>query len=826
MSETKRQIHSKLVGALVRPLKTIFGRVFARREYHLDTVLSNISQGVCMFDSYQRLVFCNERYLQMYKLSAEVVRPGCTLRELLDHRQAVGLLHDDPEEYYRTIEEHNSQEKTLALVTELADGRCIEMIHQPLPGGGWVVTHEDITERRRALEEARQAHARLRDAIDILPHGLVFLDADGKYILWNQQYADIYKRSADLFKPGVRLEDTLRIGVARGDYPEAVGREEEWIAERLSKLYNPRGRHEQNLSDGRCILIEERRTSEGGIIGLRVDITEMKRREESFKLLFDGNPVPMFIYALEDQRMLAVNDTAVEHYGYRRESLLAMTLQDIHEDTSDATVPCSDLSQDEAGKTWKHHKADGTVIDVAIFSRRLIYQDRAAALIAAVDITERKRAEARIAFMAHHDALTLLPNRVLLHSRLEEMLHRLQRDVKGFAVIYVDLDNFKAVNDTLGHPFGDRLLQNVAARLQDLLREDDIVARFGGDEFAIIQADVTQPEHASVLAQRVIDAIGEPYELAGHHISVGASVGITLAPGDSADADALLKNADMAVYRAKADGRGTFRFFEPEMDDRMQARHRLEVDLRAALQNGQLKLHYQPLVDLRTGQVTGFEALMRWPHPERDWIPPTEFIKVAEETGLIAPLGAFVIQQACIDAASWPRGVKVAVNLSPLQFRYGTLFQQVTDALRRSGLSASRLELEITETLLLEKNDQVVATLHALRALGVRISMDDFGTGYSSLSYLRSFPFDKIKIDQSFVRDLCTNEDSQAIVRAVVRLGESFGIIITAEGIENESDLQCLIEDGCNEGQGYLFSKAMPANEIIQFLTNKRKKVA
>jgi diguanylate cyclase (GGDEF)-like protein len=407
-----------------------------------------------------------------------------------------------------------------------------------------------------------------------------------------------------------------------------------------------------------------------------------------------------------------------------------------------------------------------------------------------------------------------------------EMLHRLQHDAKGFAVICVDLDNFKSVNDTHGHPFGDRLLQAVALRLKTLLGEDDIVARLGGDEFAIIQADVTQPEQVSMFAQRLIDDIGEPYELEGHHISVGVSVGVTLAPGDSIDADALLKNADMALYRAKADGRGTFRFFEPEMDARVQVRHRLEIDLRAALQNGQLTLHYQPLVDLRTGKVNGFEALIRWPHPVRGWIPPIEFIQVAEETGLIAPLGAFVIQQACIDAASWPPNVKVAINLSPLQFRYGTLFQQVANALRVSGLSASRLELEITETLLLEKSDQVIATLHALRALGVRISMDDFGTGYSSLSYLRSFPFDKIKIDQSFVRDLSTNEDSQAIVRAVVGLGESFGIAITAEGVENESDLKRLIEDGCNEGQGYLFSKAMPADEISQFLTTKWTKVA
>jgi predicted signal transduction protein with EAL and GGDEF domain len=320
--------------------------------------------------------------------------------------------------------------------------------------------------------------------------------------------------------------------------------------------------------------------------------------------------------------------------------------------------------------------------------------------------------------------------------------------------------------------------------------------------------------------------VGEPYDLNGHQISIGGSVGIALAPGDAVDADRLLKCADMAMYRAKADGRGTFRFFEPDMDARVQARHRLEVDLRAALQSGGLELHYQPLVDLRSGEVTAFEALIRWPHPERGMIPPVEFIPVAEETGLIAPLGAFVLRQACADAAHWPRNVKVAINLSPLQFRHGNLLVQVMEALTKSGLSAQRLELEITETLLLEKSEHVLATLHALRALGVRISMDDFGTGYSSLSYLRSFPFDKIKIDRSFVHDLDANTDSQAIVRAIVSLGTSLGITITAEGVETESDLARLQAEGCNEGQGYLFSKARPAKDIFQYLTTKRVKVA
>lgn len=703
------------------------------------------------------------------------------------------------------------------------------------PKNATPVLHDSTTalalarrETKTAVANAEQADARLREALDILPQGIVFLDAEGRYILWNQQYADIYKRSADLFSPGTKLADTLRIGIGRGDYPEAIGREEEWLKERLSLLANPRGRHEQRLSDGRWIMIEERRTGDGGVIGLRVDITEMKQREASFRLLFDANPVPMFVCALEDLNILAVNDAAVAHYGYDRAKLLAMGLQQIQEGDGQIEFhdPDTDAAEVDAGKTWKHRKADGNTIDVAILSRRLTHNETPAVLIAAMDITERKRAEARVAYMAHHDALTALPNRLLLRLRMEEMLGRIGRNGGGVAALCVDLDGFKSVNDALGHSFGDLLLQTVARRLQGLARENDCVARLGGDEFAILQADVTSPEQVSAFAQRLLAVISEPYDLNGHQITVGGSVGIALAPGDATSADRLLKSADMALYRAKADGRGTFRFFEPDMDARVQARHRVEVDLRAALQAGGLELHYQPLVDLRSGEVTAFEALIRWPHPQRGMIPPMEFIPVAEETGLIAPLGAFVLRQACADAAHWPRNVKVAVNLSPLQFRHGNLLVQVMDALTQSGLSPQRLELEITETLLLEKSEHILATLHALRALGVRISMDDFGTGYSSLSYLRSFPFDKIKIDRSFVHDLEANMDSQAIVRAIVSLGTSLGITITAEGVETESDLAALQAEGCNEGQGFLFSKARPAKEIFQFLTTKRVKVA
>ena len=671
-------------------------------------------------------------------------------------------------------------------------------------------------EAKAAVAEARRAHERLRDALDILPEGIVFLDAEGRYILWNQQYADIYKRSADLFAPGARLADTLRIGVARGDYPEAAGREDDWIAERLTLLANPRGRHEQRLSDGRCILIEERRTAEGGVIGLRVDITEMKRREASFRLLFDANPVPMFVCALDGGRIVAANDAAVAHYGHGRDALLGKGLADLHDD---GELPdLADEGADAAGRTFRQRKADGTAIDVALFSRLFAWENVPAALIAAVDITERKRAEARVAFMAHHDALTSLPNRVLLRMHMEEMLARARRNGLGVATLCIDLDNFKAVNDTLGHPFGDLLLQEVAARLRSTLGEHDMVARLGGDEFAVLHPDVETPTEVGALAERIIDVVSAPYSLDGHQVTIGASVGIAFAPVDADDADRLLKNADMALYRAKGDGKGACRFFEAEMDARLQARRRLEIDLRNAVAAEALEVHYQPLIALDRRNVSGFEALLRWQHPEHGMVPPSDFVPVAEETGLIGAIGAFVLRRACADAAKWPDPVTVAVNLSPLQFRNGALLQTVKDALERASLPPRRLELEITETVLLDRSDHVLATLHALRALGVRISMDDFGTGYSSLSYLRSFPFDKLRIDRSFVRDLGSNADSQAIVRAIIGLGESLGIAITAEGVENEADLACLEEEGCKEAQGFLFSRARPQFEVLDML--------
>ena len=430
------------------------------------------------------------------------------------------------------------------------------------------------------------------------------------------------------------------------------------------------------------------------------------------------------------------------------------------------------------------------------------------------DVTEYRRIEARMAYMSRHDSLTDLPNRASLRSRLEEAIANTGEN-ENVALLNLDLDSFKEINDTLGHHAGDHLLRQVAERLRTCVGDVDTIARPVGDEFSIVQIAPDQPFAATSLAARIIEALDAPFSYEGQAVILGGSLGIAVSPGDGNEADALLRNADIALHRAKAEGRGSYRFFEVGMDADMQARRQLQVDLRAALGNKEFELFYQPVVNLERNEISGFEALLRWHHPVRGSISPAQFIPVAEETGLIVPIGEWVLRQACAQAASWPSHVKVAVNLSPVQFRAQNLVQMVFAALAASGLAAQRLELEITESVLLQDNAATLATLHQLRSLGVRIAMDDFGTGYSSLSYLRSFPFDKIKIDRRFVSDLSdTAEGSLAILRAVANLGHDLGMTTTAEGVETEEQVNKVRAEGCTEMQGYFFSPPRPMRDI------------
>jgi len=440
------------------------------------------------------------------------------------------------------------------------------------------------------------------------------------------------------------------------------------------------------------------------------------------------------------------------------------------------------------------------------------------------DITDRRLAEAKIAHMARHDALTKLPNRTSFREQLEQALARVKRG-EMIAVLCLDLDRFKGINDTLGHHFGDLLLAEVANRLRNCVRETDTVSRLSGDEFAILQVALKEPAEATNLARRIVDAFAEPYDLEGHQAAVGTSVGIAIAPVDGSDPDQIMRNADLALYRAKADGRGTYRFFEPEMDNRMQARRALEADLKRAIAEHEFTLHYQSIVNLKSKQIGAFEALLRWNHPTRGMIEPADFIPLAEEAGLIVPLGEWVIRQACRDAVSWPEHIRVAVNLSPVQLRSGNLVPTVAAATTSSGLEPARLELEITETVMIQDIEATLETLNKLRAIGVRISMDDFGTGYSSLSHLRKFPFDTIKIDRSFVHDMGVGEDTVAIVRAVSALGKSLGMTTTAEGVETAEQLERVESEGYTEVQGFLFSRPAPASEIANLLAKNPSNV-
>jgi len=572
-------------------------------------------------------------------------------------------------------------------------------------------TVAERTAELRAREVDLQAqNLRLNAAVCNMSQGLVMFDAAGRLVIHNPRYAELYRLEPDALASGQSLRDLLDLRIASGTFS----------------------------GDPDAYIETLRRTIEA------------------------GETISQFV-ELDDGRTIAV------------------------------------VSQPMAGGGW-----------VATHE----------------DITEQRRAQMKIEHMARHDALTDLANRVLLRERLTEALLHVERGQR-LAVLCLDLDQFKSVNDSLGHPVGDELLRVVANRLRGCVREADTIARLGGDEFCILQTDIVDAADAERLAQRISDAIRAPYSLHGHSINVDVSIGIALAPTDGSDANDLIKHADMALYGAKADGRGVFRFFEPTMDARMKARRALELALRRAFENGEFELYYQPMLNLNQGSARCCEALLRWHCPERGMVSPGEFIPVVEEMGLIVALGEWVIRQACRDAAQWPGDICVAVNLSPTQLIHKSLLPTVLSALAAAQLPARRLELEITEAVLMQNTEITLQTLHQLRELGIRISMDDFGTGYSSLSYLRSFPFDKIKIDRCFINGLDNSAESSAIVQAVTGLAESLGMTTTAEGVETAEQLERVRALGCTDVQGFYYSRPVPVRELAKLLGHQEaRKIA
>jgi diguanylate cyclase (GGDEF)-like protein/PAS domain S-box-containing protein len=526
-----------------------------------------------------------------------------------------------------------------------------------------------------------------------------------------------------------------------------------------------------------------------------------------------------------DGIVIDANEALCRLVGRPLEKLVGRSVLEFINVSNQDSPTARPANSDDAATELELMHGDGSRIAVEILGQSIDHDGKQARVVAVRDIRERKKAEERIRHMAHHDMLTGLPNRVLFHDRLAQALALAQRNGSTVAVLCLDLDRFKNVNDLLGHGGGDVLLQRVATRLLDNVRAHDTVARLSGDEFAIIQTGVPHPDGAATLAERLVGSVGLPFELDGQQMMIGTSIGVALYPGDGDTGEDLIRAADTALYRAKEAGRHTFRFFEASMDLLLQERSQLERDLRQALANhSELEVHYQPLIDCDGKGVMGFEALLRWNHPQRGPISPVEFIPLAEDCGLILPLGNWVLGTACRDAVKWPENMRVAVNLSPAQFRHADLAGEVLATLQESGLAAERLELEITEGVLIADTDRTLSTLNTLKQAGVHISLDDFGTGYSSLSYLQRFPFDKIKIDRSFVWEMERNADSMAIVRAVIALGHSLRITVTAEGVETENQLALLQNENCDQVQGYLLGRPLPSKEIAPLLLSGAKR--
>ena len=543
------------------------------------------------------------------------------------------------------------------------------------------------------------------------------------------------------------------------------------------------------------------------------EATRLRTSEARFRQLAEATFEGIVIHI--DGVIIDANEALCRLLGRSLQDLVGHHVNEFSDAASQRVVSERMANQAEDTAEIELFHADGSSIPVEVVGQLIDHGDQTARVVAVRDLRERKKAEERIRYMAHHDMLTGLPNRMLFHDRLMQALALAQRSGSTVAVLCLDLDRFKNVNDLLGHWGGDELLKRVAERLLDNVRAHDTVARLSGDEFAIIQMGVSHADEAATLAERLVESIGLPFDLNGQQTMIGTSIGVALFPGDGDSGEELIRAADTALYRAKAAGRHTFRFFEASMDLLLQERSQLERDLRQALASQQqLAVHYQPLIDCETQQVTGFEALVRWNHPLRGAISPVEFIPLAEDCGLILPLGNWVLGTACRDAAAWPANLRVAVNLSPAQFRHADLAREILTTLQQHNFPAERLELEITEGVLIADTDRTLATLSTLKAAGVRISLDDFGTGYSSLSYLQRFPFDKIKIDRSFVWAMERNADSMAIVRAVIALGHSLRITVTAEGVETEAQLALLQSENCDQVQGYLLGRPAPSRDL------------
>ena len=694
---------------------------------------------------------------------------------------------------------------------------------------GLVIVFSVKGQRSREAAQSRleQANMLLNATLDNMPHGICMFGPDKRLVLANELYSTMYGINPKDINPGMTLTEILRARVAAGCFPKDG---EQYIADRMREAFLPDPGYIINeLLDGRTLAVSRRTMPNGGSVAVHQDITahlhteqQLDETKQFLNSIIENIPIAVVVKDAVTRKFVLVNRAFEAMLKVGRNEVLGKTIFDIYLTKDAERIDASDheainSSAGACASDYEIEMPDGERRVLA--TNRLLMRDASGVakhlVVVIDDITERKKSEQRIAFMAHHDVLTGLANRLSIMDKIEEAIARHRRRGDSFAVLLLDLDRFKHVNDTLGHGVGDALLRETAVRLKASLRDTDVLARLGGDEFAIVQdRENNQREAASALAERITDVISRPFNIEGNEVNIATSIGIALAPEHATSSDSLMKMADLALYRAKSAGRNGYRFFDPEMSMAASARHELENELRRAIQNGELELHYQPIVDTKTCVICGAEALIRWRHPIKGIISPDQFIPLAEETGMITQIGDWLLQTACADAMSWPVGIKVSVNLSAVQFRRSNLVDIAILALAQSGLPPERLELEITETALIESATECLPILRQFKNLGISIALDDFGTGYSSLSQLMMFPFDKIKIDRSFIQNLTKRTECAAIIAATLTLARSLDIETTAEGVETAEQYRLLRLAGVTSLQGYLFQRPCPSSEI------------
>ncbi len=795
-------------------------RAQLRRNAFVSSALNNLSQGVVMTDAQKRIVFCNNRYLEIYGLARSDIPKNMTGPELLEMRRRRGMLDISVEDFYRLADSPDG------FITELPGGRSVQVKLFGLPNGGSVATHEDCTEQRKLSRQLASTKQFLESVLDNVPVCVAAKSIeDGRYIFANRAFERFSRFSRDNIV-GKRADEIFKAEtaahIAAADQAALNSSEGQFRSEFVVE----RGEKKRVLASNRVVARDDQNRPEF-LIALFDDVTdrrslseELENTKKFLELVVDNIPVSLIVERVSDGRYLLANRSAETILNRRREDATGLTAADIFNPREAKLI----IARDEAaikkrGLLTEEHPIS-TKDGLRLFlTRRMTVLDDAGEpqylIKTHEDVTDRRQTESRMAHMAYHDGLTDLPNRPAFLQALAQMIEACEGTDEEFAVLSVDLDGLKEINDVFGHAVGDKLLIEVARRIQAVAR-GGVVARLSGDEFGMI-IDGKQPAAGQALAEQLAEALANEFQIDGKSVRTGVTTGISIFPHNGSDAASLLANAGAALFRAKAKSRGSISIYEPEMDQQIRDRRVLHQDLSLAIRNDELSLHYQPQATAHqtvTGsKVIGFEALARWMHPVRGFVSPGDFIPLAEESGLIVEMGEWILREACREAASWPMPLQIAVNLSPAQFMHGDLVGLVHSILLETGLAPGRLELEITEGVLIEDFDRGLALLRRLKALGVRISMDDFGSGYSSLSYLQAFPFDKIKIDRAFVVNLGRNPQSASIVRAVIGLGHGLEMSIVAEGVETQEQLTFLADEGCDAVQGYFLGKPLPIGQ-------------